>query len=114
GHVVELALTPEEGLARVQAGSLDVVLLDLSMPRMDGLAFLRRLPVGDRPEMLVLSGLITVSSAVEAVKLGAADCVSKGDHMETLELAVRRAGEARRRARDPHAAMNGAGQPVLS
>jgi two-component system, NtrC family, response regulator AtoC len=113
GHTVDVALTAEEGLTRVQAGGLDVVLLDLSMPHMDGLSFLRRLPPGDRPEIVVLSGLITVSSAVEAVKLGAADCLSKGDHLETVELTVRRAAEARRRAREPHAAINGAGQQVL-
>ena len=75
GYSVETATTPEAGLGRALAGDVDVVLLDLSMPRMDGLAFMRRLPALDWPEIVVLSGAIPLSSVVEAVKLGASDCL---------------------------------------
>jgi DNA-binding NtrC family response regulator len=100
GHHVEVARTPEEGLARVLEESFDVVLLDLLMPRMDGLAFMRRLPQDNRPEIIIVSGAITVRSAVDAVKLGAADCIPKVQDFETIDLVVQRAGEQHRRARE--------------
>ncbi len=100
GHQVEHARAPEEGLSRALEDAFDVVLLDLLMPRMDGLAFMRRLPVENRPEVIIVSGAITVRSAVDAVKLGAADCIPKLQDFETLDLVVKRAGEAHRRTRE--------------
>jgi two-component system response regulator AtoC len=102
GHHVEVAATGEAGLARVQEEAFDVVLVDMVMPGpgLDGIGFIRNLPADDRPEVIVLSGAITVRSAVEAMQLGASDCVPKSQDLLTLEILVRRAGETRRRTRD--------------
>ncbi len=100
GHQVDVAHTPENGLARIQEEAFDVVLLDMLMPGMDGLAFIRRLTPENRPEVIIVSGAITVRSAVEAMRLGAADCIPKTQDLATLDILVRKAGEAHRRERD--------------
>jgi two-component system, NtrC family, response regulator AtoC len=114
GYGVETAVTPEEGLDRVLGGGFDVLVLDLAMPRIDGLAFLRRLPHLERPEIVMLSGGLTVSSAVEAVKLGATDCLMKSGPLEDLEQAVRKACETRRaRAPRPAGSLSAAPGPEV-
>jgi DNA-binding NtrC family response regulator len=99
GHQVDVQTSPEGGLARAQDEAYDVILLDLAMPRLDGLAFIQRLDGHQRPEVIVLSGGITVRSAVEAIKLGAYDCLPKTDSFESLDVLVCKAGEAHRRDR---------------
>src|SRR5262245_57350397 len=71
GHHVDVQTSPEGGLAKAQDETYDVILLDLAMPRLDGLSFIQRLDGHQRPEVIVLSGGITVRSAVEAIKFGA-------------------------------------------
>jgi two-component system, NtrC family, response regulator HydG len=100
GHHVVEENAPEAGLVRVQEEAFDVLLLDLLMPRIDGLGFIRRLPADTRPEVIVVSEEVTVRSAVEAMKLGAFDCVPRTDDLESLDFLIRKAGEARRRSRD--------------
>jgi DNA-binding NtrC family response regulator len=100
GHHVAVENAPESGLARVQEEAFDVLLLDLLMPRIDGLGFIRRLAADARPEVIVVSEEVTVRSAVEAMKLGAFDCVPKTDDLESLDFLIRKAGEAHRRSRD--------------
>ncbi|MET0551486.1 MAG: sigma-54 dependent transcriptional regulator [Vicinamibacteria bacterium] len=100
GHHLVVEHTPEAGLTRAQEEAFDVLLLDLRMPRIDGLAFIRRLPADARPELIVVSEEVTVRSAIEAMKLGAFDCVPKTDDLESLDFLIRKAGEARRRSRD--------------
>src|SRR5688572_24749650 len=102
GHQVEITTSAEAGLARLRDEAFDVALVDMVMPGpgLDGVGFIRHLPAEGRPEIIVLSGAITVRSAVEAMQLGAMDCVPKSQDLETLEILVRRAGEAHRRNRD--------------
>jgi DNA-binding NtrC family response regulator len=102
GHQVDIATSGEAGLARIQEEAFDVVLVDMVMPApgVDGVGFIRRLPAEERPEVIVLSGAITVRSAVEAMQLGACDCVPKSQDLMTLEILVRKAGETHRRTRD--------------
>jgi two-component system response regulator AtoC len=80
----------------------DVVLLDVMMPGLDGLATLRALK-GSRPEtqVIMLSGRSQVSTIVEAVRLGAADYVVKPDDPEglgeiALDVAIKNAIEKNR------------------
>jgi DNA-binding NtrC family response regulator len=100
GHHVDVQTSPEGGLARAQDEPYDVILLDLAMPRVDGLSFIQQLDGAQRPEVIVLSGGITVRSAVQAMKLGAFDCVPKTDTFDSVDVLVRRAGEAHRRDRE--------------
>jgi DNA-binding NtrC family response regulator len=99
GHHVDVQTSPEGGLTQAQDESYDVILLDLAMPRLDGLSFIQRLDGHQRPEVIVLSGGITVRSAVEAIKLGAYDCLPKTDTFDALDVVVCKAGEAHRRDR---------------
>jgi DNA-binding NtrC family response regulator len=101
GHEVEVQQSGATALGRAQAESFDVILLDMVMPQMDGLDFMRQLPTeGGRPEVVVVSGAVTVRSAVDAMKLGAYDCIPKNAGFEAMDLVVQKAGEAHRLCRD--------------
>lgn len=74
----------------------DVVLLDLRMPGMDGLAALARVKaVRPLTEVLILTGHGSVESAVQALKLGAHDFLTKPCDLDHLEATIRRAAQSR-------------------
>ncbi len=95
-HEVVRAGGGAEALARLAEGAFDVVVTDLRMPGVDGLAVLRaargRSPP---PEVVLMTAHGTAESAVEAMKLGAADYVTKPFPMDELRLRVRRLAEQR-------------------
>ena len=81
-----------EALACFDDAAFDVVLTDLMMPRMDGLQLLRGLRErGEEETVIVLTDYGTIETAVEAMKLGAADYIIRPFEIETVELAVTRA-----------------------
>ena len=83
-RVVAKAANGLEAIQAVQAGGIDVVVLDVTMPVMDGLAALPRLLACDRAlRVLMFSGLTTKGAAValEALRLGAADFIPKPTSM---------------------------------
>src|SRR2546426_10267653 len=91
GHTVEHAPHGEAALARLAAASFDVVLTDLKMPVMDGMALLRAMHERDiRAEVVVLTGYGTIESAVEAMKLGAADYMIKDARPPEILLTIDR------------------------
>src|SRR3990172_573686 len=74
----------------------DLVLLDLVMPGGSGLALLSELAErAERPTVVVLSATKTVASAVEAMKLGAGDYVTKPFEVDALRSKVRQLLERR-------------------
>ncbi|MEA2624743.1 MAG: hypothetical protein QOD06_788 [Candidatus Binatota bacterium] len=87
----------ERALEAFRKEHIDLVLTDLRMAMMDGLEFLRRLRAID-PEVpvIVLTAFGTISTAVEAMKLGAFDFVLKPFDREALEIVIRRALDASR------------------
>ncbi len=91
GHQVEQAADGVEALAAIESGSFDLVLTDLRMPRMDGIALLNALRErGDDVPVIVLTAYGTIETAVAAMKLGAADYIIRPFEMDTIELAVTR------------------------
>ncbi len=91
GHHVEQAADGVEALAAIESGSFDLVLTDLRMPRMDGIALLNALRErGDDVPVIVLTAYGTIETAVAAMKLGAADYIIRPFEMDTIELAVTR------------------------
>ena len=91
GHSVVMAGDGEEALRLTETWAPDLVLLDVAMPQMDGLAFLRA--ARQRPNLanvpvILLSGLLTTEQAAAARALGAADQLLKGD-FTTRELRAR-------------------------
>ncbi len=101
-HAVVRAGSGREALARLGAESFDVVVTDLRMPEVDGLAVLRAArALSPAPEVVLMTAYGTAESAVEAMKAGAADYVMKPFSMDELRLrvgrlAAQRAAEAQR------------------
>ncbi|MDR3591792.1 MAG: diguanylate cyclase [Negativicutes bacterium] len=88
---VDVAFDGEEGLRLFAKGSYDVVITDYHMPLVDGLEVLRRLK--DSVPVIVLTGEGDAKVAVEAMKLGAADYVTKdinGEYIEFLPSVIDR------------------------
>lgn len=89
---VEIAEDGIEGLEKVESGSYDVVLCDIKMPRMDGLEVLEKIQQKD-PDITVvmISGHGTIDTAVEAIKKGAFDFISKPLDLNRLLITIRNA-----------------------
>jgi DNA-binding NtrC family response regulator len=97
GCLVTSAESGEDGLERLRAQEFDVVLMDLKMPGMGGLVALRRIrESGASAEVVVLTGHPDVTTAIEAMKLGAFDYLTKPFKLAEVELVLRRAAERRR------------------
>ena len=88
-------------LEMIRHESFDLVILDLKMPGMDGMEILRRLQQ-ESPDTatIVITGYPSVESAVEAMKLGAADFLPKPFTPDVLRLTVRRTLRGARMARE--------------
>jgi len=97
GFAVTLAANGEEALERLARHRFDLVLLDLVMPGLSGLEVLRRvrekLP---RLPVIMFSAFASVENAVEAMRQGAQDYVTKPFRVETLLTSVRRTLEEAR------------------
>ncbi|MFM2135587.1 MAG: hypothetical protein RL021_987 [Bacteroidota bacterium] len=89
---VEEAADGMEGVKAAEAGSFDLVLCDIKMPRMDGMEVLARLQElqPDTP-VVMISGHGTIDTAVEAIKKGAYDFISKPPDLNRLLVTVRNA-----------------------
>ena len=92
GFTCSEAATGEDALARLEEQPADIILTDLVMPRMSGLEFLERVKqMLPRAEIAVMTGHGSVETAVQAMKLGAYDYISKPfSPIEELRLFLRR------------------------
>jgi DNA-binding NtrC family response regulator len=87
GFLAESASDGEEALAKVTTFRPAIVITDLVMPRMDGLALLRALPqTGSDVTTLLLTAQGTVETAVEAMKEGAYDYLTKPVDIQRLKI----------------------------
>ena len=87
----------EGALEQLQVKDFDVVLLDLKMPGIGGMEALRRIrDSGASAEVVVLTGHPDVDSAIEAMKLGAYDYLTKPFKLAEVEEVLRRAAERKR------------------
>ena len=81
-----------EGLRKVRAGGVDLVVTDLRMPDLDGLDMMRELrALPSPPDVIMITAFGTIDNAIKAMKLGAADYVTKPFEMEQLLISVQRA-----------------------
>src|SRR5215472_14125251 len=95
GYQVKAAGTAEEGLKN--ATDVDLVLTDLKLPGMDGLALLEQLHSQNRhTPVIVMSAFGTVENAVEAMKKGAVDFLPKPFSLDHLTVVVEKALEVRK------------------
>jgi two-component system, NtrC family, nitrogen regulation response regulator NtrX len=97
GYTVETVASGEACLERVTRGSVDLIVLDVWLPGMDGLATLARLRERQVDAQVVLiSGHGNIESAVRAIKMGAFDFVEKPLSLEKTVLVIRNALRQRR------------------
>ena len=89
---VEEAVDGEEALTKLRSGPYDAVLLDIKMPKRDGMEVLEILSA-EMPEVpvVMISGHANVETAVEATKLGAFDFIEKPPDLNRLLVTVRNA-----------------------
>jgi len=91
----------DSALARLREGPYDVVVLDMKMPKKEGIEVLRELQdFPEHPQVIVMTGFQEVATAVEAMKLGAYDYLTKPTKIEELEVLVRKAAEKGQLLRD--------------
>lgn len=93
GHEVETAENGEAAWEKLEQQDFDVVLCDINMPRLDGMGLLRRMDekIQNPPEIIMLTGQATVESAIEAMKLGAYDYLTKPYRITELAALVTQA-----------------------
>src|SRR5947199_1777111 len=97
GYTVEAVPSGEACLDRVTRGAVDLIVLDVWLPGMDGLATLARIRERQLDAQVVLiSGHGNIESAVRAIKLGAFDFVEKPLSLEKTVLVIRNALHQRR------------------
>src|SRR5215208_2205165 len=97
GYTVDAVDSGEACLDRLSRQPYDVVVLDIWLPRMDGLATLARMRERDcDAEVVIISGHGSVEAAVRAIKMGAFDFVEKPLSLDKTVLVVRNALRQRR------------------
>jgi len=101
GHRVRAAPGGEECLRFADAEPFDLAIVDLRMPGLDGIQVMRRFAaVQPGVPVLILTAFATIDTAIEAIREGAYDYLSKPFRMEEIKLVVRRTLDARRLARE--------------
>ena len=101
GYHVTLATNGDEAMGKLQSQEFDLLLSDLVMGSMSGLALLQQVK-NSWPEMpvIMVTGFGSIQTAVEAMGLGAADYLTKPSNNEELLIKIRRALEARSKDRE--------------
>ncbi|MFW5736714.1 MAG: sigma-54-dependent transcriptional regulator, partial [Halanaerobium sp.] len=78
GYEVETAVNGEDGLSKLEEEGFPVILLDMKMPGMDGIQFLKEITNEDlETKVIMITGYGSVETAVETLKLGAVDYLRK-------------------------------------
>jgi DNA-binding NtrC family response regulator len=96
GHVVRRAGGGREALALLASHACDVVVTDLRMPEVDGLAVLKVARARPSPpDVILMTAFGSAESAVAAMKAGAADYVTKPFALDELRMRVRRLADQR-------------------
>jgi len=94
GFKVMKATRGDEALDVLDKERIDIVLLDLKMPGMDGLEVLKRIRMLSKTiQVIVITGYATVETAIEAMKQGAYDFIPKPFEPDQLRIVVNRAWE---------------------
>jgi len=78
GHSVDRCLTGKSGLLAIEGGTYNLILLDMKLPDIDGMEILKSVREKvSGPVVIVMTGYSTMSNALQAMKLGAADYLAK-------------------------------------
>ncbi len=94
GYKIDEAADGEEGLKRFGEKNFDLVLCDIKMPKIDGIEFLEKArEINADIPIIMISGHGNIDTAVEAVKKGAFDYISKPPDLNRLLITLRNATE---------------------
>jgi two-component system response regulator AtoC len=94
GYAVSEAVSGRDGLDRLQTTEFDLILCDIRMPELDGLTFLKEKAARHLAgTVIMMSAYGTIDTAVECMKHGAYDYISKPFRPDEILLAVRKAEE---------------------
>jgi signal transduction histidine kinase len=98
GFHVEVAEDGDDALKKIEHDKLDLILTDLKMPRMDGLKLISEIAKA-KPEILtvLMTGHGTIDSALEAMKRGASDYLTKPINLDELVLRVQKVLDEKQR-----------------
>jgi len=108
GFAAAFVFNGPDAVAAARAGAVDVAVLDLKMPGMDGLETLRELArVAPAVRVIVLTGHGTVASGIEGMRVGAEDYLQKPADIETLCTAIVAAAETVRGESGPEKGRGG-------
>ena len=101
GYEIDVAHDGHEALRKVESNTYDVMILDIMMPNLGGMEVLRRVKE-THPDInvIMITGLSQIDTAVQAMKLGAFDYISKPFEPDEIKLVVERALERRRRLQE--------------
>lgn len=94
GYRIDTAADGAEGLRKIGEKAYDYILCDIKMPKTDGMQFLRK--AGERigsATVIMMSAFGTIDTALEAMKLGAYDFISKPFKTDEVYLALKKAEE---------------------
>lgn len=92
GYIIYEAANGKEGLEKVEEIYPDLILLDLRMPVMDGMEALERIKeINKDIAVIMLTAHGTMESAIDAMKLGALDYISKPFDIEELKIQIKKA-----------------------
>jgi DNA-binding NtrC family response regulator len=101
GYEVETSTSPFDGVSMIREREYDVVVADLNMPDMTGIDLLREVKQfkADQ-EMIVMTAFASVDSAIEAMKLGAADYITKPFKVDEIKIILDKSLQRRRLERE--------------
>jgi diguanylate cyclase (GGDEF)-like protein len=96
GYTIDLAGSGREALKKMSASEYDIVLTDIVMPELDGLGVVgatKDLPYN--PSVIVMTGYASMETAVESMKLGAADYITKPFNIDQIRIIIKKTIEER-------------------
>ncbi|MCA9709089.1 MAG: sigma-54-dependent Fis family transcriptional regulator [Myxococcales bacterium] len=94
GYQAEAVEGGAQALTRLDAAPFDLVITDLTMPGLDGMELLRRVVARPEPPLVIMiTAFATTDTAVEAMKLGAYDYLTKPFKVDEIQVVVQRALE---------------------
>src|SRR5207247_1334252 len=101
GYRISSAESGEKATAAVREETFDLVILEMGLPRVDGMEVLKEI-TALRPEMpvVMITGYASVETAIKAMKMGAVDYIVKPFRMEEVELVIGKALERSRLRRE--------------
>ncbi|HAS55644.1 MAG: Fis family transcriptional regulator [Nitrospirae bacterium GWC2_57_13] len=94
GYDVSIAENGEEALARMQSEIFDLVISDVKMPDIDGIAVLKQVKdISPETIVIMITAFATTETAIEAMKLGAYDYITKPFKVDEIKLIIQKALE---------------------